>query len=187
MLPIINWLQEQGVQFHFDTEVLNVLFDTRHIEPGAEGEQPQKVATAIVAQDSQGNDKSIHLTENDLVFITNGSCVACSTFGSQTEPAAFDPTIKPGDCWDMWRKIAAQDPSFGKPDVFCTNPEQTNRMSATVTTLDGEIPPYIEKITRRDPFSGHTVTGGIVTARDSGWLLSWTINRQPQFLSLIHI
>ena len=181
VLPIINWLQEQGVQFHFDTEVLNVLFDTRHIEPGAEGEQPQKVATTIVAQDSQGNDKSIHLTENDLVFITNGSCVACSTFGSQTEPAAFDPTIKPGDCWDMWRKIAAQDPSFGKPDVFCTNPEQTNWMSATVTTLDGEILPYIEKICHRDPLSGRVVTGGIVTAKDSGWLMSWTINRQPQF------
>ena len=181
VLPIINWLQEQGVQFHFDTEVLNVLFDTRHIEPGAEGEQPQKVATTIVAQDSQGNDKSIHLTEDDLVFITNGSCVACSTFGSQTEPAAFDPTIKPGDCWDMWRKIAAQDPSFGKPDVFCTNPEQTNWMSATVTTLDGEILPYIEKICHRDPLSGRVVTGGIVTAKDSGWLMSWTINRQPQF------
>ena len=181
ILPLENWLKAQGAQFHFDTEVVNVLFDTRRIEPGAQGEKPQKVATAIVAQSQDGTDKTIQLTENDLVFITNGSCVSCSTFGSQTEPAPFDPTIKPGDCWDMWRKIAAQDPSFGKPDVFCTNPEQTNWMSATVTTLDGEIPPYIEKITRRDPFSGHTVTGGIVTARDSSWLLSWTINRQPQF------
>ena len=181
ILPLVNWLTAHGAQFHFDTEVVNVLFDTRHIEPGAQGEKPQKVATAIIARAQDGTDKTIQLTENDLAFITNGSCVACSTFGSQTEPAAFDPTIKPGDCWDMWRKIAAQDPSFGKPDVFCTNPEQTNWMSATVTTLDGEIPPYIEKITRRDPFSGHTVTGGIVTARDSGWLLSWTINRQPQF------
>ena len=181
ILPLENWLKAQGAQFHFDTEVINVLFDKRHIEPGAQGETPQTVATAIIAQDHTGADKTIQLTENDLVFITNGSCVACSTFGSQTEPAAFDPTIEPGDCWDMWRKIAAQDPSFGKPDVFCTNPEQTNWMSATVTTLDGEIPPYIEKITRRDPFSGHTVTGGIVTAKDSSWLLSWTINRQPQF------
>lgn len=25
------------------------------------------------------------------------------------------------------------------------------------------------------------VTGGIVTVKDSGWLMSWTINRQPQF------
>ena len=54
-------------------------------------------------------------------------------------------------------------------------------MSATVTTLDRRIVPYIEKICKRDPFSGKVVTGGIVTARDSGWLLSWTINRQPQF------
>ena len=41
--------------------------------------------------------------------------------------------------------------------------------------------PYIKKICKRDPFSGKVVTGGIVTVKDSGWLLSWTINRQPQF------
>ena len=43
------------------------------------------------------------------------------------------------------------------------------------------IPQYIEKICKRDPFSGHTVTGGIVTVKDSSWLLSWTLNRQQQF------
>ena len=54
-----------------------------------------------------------------------------------------------------------------------------------MTTRDERIPRYIEKIAKRDPFSGKVVTGGIVTARDSSWLLSWTVNRQP--LSLIHI
>ena len=39
----------------------------------------------------------------------------------------------------------------------------------------------MEKICKRDPFSGGVVTGGIVTAKDSSWLLSWTFNRQPQF------
>lgn len=38
---------------------------------------------------------------------------------------------------------------------------------ATVTTLDDKIPPYIQRIATRDPFSGRVVTGGIVTARDS--------------------
>lgn len=51
----------------------------------------------------------------------------------------------------------------------------------TVTTLDDKIPPYIQRIAKRDPFSGRVVTGGIVTARDSNWLLSWTVNRQPHF------
>lgn len=81
----------------------------------------------------------------------------------------------------MWRKIAKQDSSFGHPDKFCSNPEQSNWMSATVTTLDEKIVPYIKNICQRDPFSGKVVTGGIVTVKDSNWLLSWTFNRQPQF------
>lgn len=58
---------------------------------------------------------------------------------------------------------------------------KTNWESATVTTLDDKIPPYIEKICKRDPFSGRVVTGGIVSVKDSNWLMSWTINRQPHF------
>jgi oleate hydratase len=81
----------------------------------------------------------------------------------------------------MWRRIATQDPSFGHPDVFCGDPEHSKWMSATVTTLDMEIPPYIQKICKRDPFPGRVVTGGIVTVEDSNWLMSWTLNRQQQF------
>ena len=47
--------------------------------------------------------------------------------------------------------------------------------------MDDEIPPYIQKICKRDPFSGRVVTGGIVTVEDSNWLMSWTLNRQQQF------
>ena len=99
----------------------------------------------------------------------------------RTKAAGFDPTIKPGNGWDLWKKIAAQDPSFGHPEKFCSDPELSNWESATITTLDDKIPQYIQKICKRDPFSGHTVTGGIVTVKDSSWLLSWTLNRQQQF------
>ena len=120
--------------------------------------------------------------ENDLVFITNGGCVENSSMGSQTEPAAWAPEIKPGGGWDMWRRIAEQDPSFGHPDVFCSDPEHSKWMSATVDhAWTTEIPPYIQKICKRDPFSGRVVTGGIVTVEDSNWLMSWTLNRQQQF------
>ena len=86
-----------------------------------------------------------------------------------------------GNGWDLWKKIAAQDPSFGHPEKFCSQPELSNWESATITTLDDKIPQYIKKICKRDPFTGHTVTGGIVTVKDSSWLLSWTLNRQQQF------
>ena len=171
ILPMVHYLQEHGVDFQYNTKVVNVEFDIRN---------SRKAARRIVLQ-REGREDAIDLTDNDLVFITNGGCVENSAYGSQNEPAAFNKTIREGGGWDMWRKIAAQDPSFGHPDKFCSDPEQSNWMSATVTTLDRRIVPYIEKICKRDPFSGKVVTGGIVTARDSGWLLSWTINRQPQF------
>ena len=82
---------------------------------------------------------------------------------------------------DLWKKIAAQSPEFGRPEKFCGDPEKSNWESATVTTLDEKILPYIEAICKRDPLSGGVVTGGIVSVKDSSWLLSWTINRQPQF------
>ena len=171
ILPMVHYLQEHGVDFQYNTKVVNVEFDIRN---------GRKAARRIVLQ-REGREDAIDLTDNDLVFITNGGCVENSAYGSQNEPAAFNKTIREGGGGDMWRKIAAQDPSFGHPDKFCSDPEQSNWMSATVTTLDRRIVPYIEKICKRDPFSGKVVTGGIVTARDSGWLLSWTINRQPQF------
>lgn len=173
ILPMIKYLEGFGVKFHYNTKVENVEFDIQEYK---------KVAKRIIYT-TDGNQNSIDLTENDLVFITNGGCVENARLGSQNTPAPFDPEIKSGGGWDMWRKIAEQCNEFGHPDKFCSDPEQTNWMSATVTTLDGRIPPYVEKICKRDPFSGKVVTGGIVTCKDSNWLLSWTFNRQPQFRS----
>ena len=171
ILPMVKYLEGHGVQFHYNTKVVNVEFD---IQPG------KKLAKCIELSTGEGQG-FVDLTENDLVFITNGGCVENSTMGSQDTPAPYSTEIKPGGGWDMWRKIAAQDPAFGNPDKFCYDPEQTNWMSATVETLDQRIIPYIKAICKRDPFTGKVVTGGIVTVKDSSWLLSWTINRQPQF------
>ena len=171
ILPMVEYLKSHGVQFHYDMQVVNVDFNIQ---------KDKKVAKRIDCI-HEGKMTSIELSENDLLFITNGGCVENSTLGDQNTPAAMNVEIQDGCGWDLWRRIAKQDPSFGNPDKFCSDPEKTNWMSATVTTLDQKVVPYIEKICQRDPFSGKVVTGGIVTVKDSNWLLSWTFNRQPQF------
>lgn len=171
ILPLIKYLESNNVDFQYNTKVVDVEFD---IQPH------RKQATSIkILKD--GKEEDIKLTENELVFITNGGCVENSSIGSQNTPAVFNPDIKEGGGWDMWRRISAKDPSFGNPDKFCYDAEKSNWMSATVTVLDDKIVPYIKNICQRDPFSGRVVTGGIVTVKDSKWLLSWTFNRQPQF------
>ncbi len=169
ILPMVKFLEDHHVDFIYDTRVTNVVFDIR---------KDKKTATQIECI-RNGQKMSIQLTENDLVFVTNGSCTENSTLGDETHVPQFNTL--PGGCWELWRNIARQDASFGHPDKFCANPEKTYWESATITTLDNKIPPYLQKICKRDPFSGKVVTGGIVTAKDSNWLLSWTINRQPHF------
>lgn len=173
ILPMVKYLENAGVVFHYNTKVVNVEFDVT---------SNRKQATRIELE-AEGETRFVDLTEDDLVFITNGGCVENSAMGSQNTPAPYNPEIKPGGGWDMWRRIAAQSPDFGNPDKFCYDSELCNWMSATVETLDQRIIPYITNICKRDPFTGKVVTGGIVSIKDSSWLLSWTINRQPQFRS----
>ena len=171
VIPMVKYLKDHGVQFHCGVKVMNVLFDKIG---------DKKMAKTIVTE-HEGQTGNIDLTENDYVFYTNGSNVENSTYGSQTKAAGMDGEIHEGGTFSLWRKIAAQDKEFGHPDKFCMDPEDSNWVSATVNTLDAKILPYIKNVCKRDPLSGKVVTGGIVTVEDSSWLLSATINRQPQF------
>jgi len=169
VLPMYRWLLDQGVTFEFNTEVTDIDFDFT---------AGHKQATAIHwirAGAAGGAD----LGADDLLLTTIGSLTENSDTGDQHTAAALDEG--PAPAWDLWRRIAAKDPSFGHPDVFGAHIPQTKWESATVTTLDPRIPAYIQKVAKRDPFGGKVVTGGIVTAQDSAWLLSWTVNRQPHF------
>ena len=174
ILPLVKYLEAHGVKIEYGVNVKNVLFDCK-------GER--KTATSIVFL-KDGEEHTIDLTEDDLVFITNGCCTDTSCYGDQTHaPDLGGIRNGYGESWDLWRNIAAQDKAFGNPEKFCTAVDKTNWMSATVATSDEEIIDHIMKICKRDPRAGKVTTGGIVTVRDSvdNWYLSWTINRQPQF------
>ena len=171
ILPMQKYLEAAGVDFQFNTEVTNVIFEFK---------EDKKIATAIECK-VNGIEKGIVLTENDLVFVTNGSCTEGTIYGDQNHAPNGDAEVRTSGCWSLWKNIAAQDPSFGHPEKFCSDISKTNWESATITTLDDKIIPYITDICKRDPRTGKVVTGGIVSCQDSRWLLSWTINRQGQF------
>ncbi|QQM20867.1 oleate hydratase [Rhodococcus sp. P-2] len=169
VLPLYTWLLDQGVNFRFDTEVTDIDFDI-----SGEVKRAKRIHWK-----SEGVLGGVDLDGGDLVLTTIGSLTENSSNGDHHTPAKLDEG--PAPAWDLWRRIATKDPAFGRPDVFGGHVAETKWESATVTTLDARIPEYIEKICKRDPFSGRVVTGGIVTARDSKWLMSWTVNRQPHF------
>lgn len=169
VLPMYRWLLDQGVTFDFSTEVTDIDFDIT---------DDRKQATRI-HWIKDGAEGGVDLGENDLVLTTIGSLTENSNDGNHHTAAKLE--TGPAPAWDLWRRIAAKDPSFGHPDVFAGDIPKSKWESATVTTSGPEIPKYIEAIAKRDPFAGKVVTGGIVTAKDSAWLMSWGVNRQPHF------
>lgn len=170
--PMIDWLRKQGGQTEYNCQVEDLEFEIS---------DNKKLATKIVATDTQtGTDKSISLSENDLVFVTTGSLVEASSYGDNF--TAPDLAIDSSESFKLWKNIAKKSPDFGKPEVFTSTIDKTNWESATITVKSQEIASYIEKITQRSPYTGKVVTGGIVTAVDSNWLMSWTINRQGQYM-----
>ena len=171
ILPMQKYLEDAGVDFRFNTRVDNVIFDFR------DGKKIAKTIECTV----KGETKSIDLTENDLVFVTNGSCTEGTIYGDHTHAPVGNAEVRTSGCWSLWKNIAAQDSSFGHPEKFCGDISKSNWESATVTTSDEKIISYIKNICKRDPRTGGVVTGGIVSCKDSSWLLSWTINRQGQF------
>ena len=178
ILPLTKYLMDNGVKIEYGIDVKNVVFDIN---------KDKKVAKQIVYE-SNGEEKTIDLIEDDLVFITNGCCTDTSCYGDQDNAPDLSVIENgKGESWDMWKNIAAQAPNggFGNPDKFCSDIDKTNWMSATIEVSDENIIKHIIDICKRDPRSGKVTTGGIVTVKDStkNWYLSWTINRQPQFKS----
>lgn len=165
--PLLAFLKDHGVIFQYEAQVENIEVDFSN---------NKKVAKKIIFADGKVQD----LTEDDLVFVTNGSITESSTQGSPTEAAPITKDL--GGSWKLWKNLAAQSPEFGKPEVFYDNlPDESWFVSATVTWKNLKIQPYFEKLTHRELRSGKVVTGGIITIKDSNWLMSFTTHRQPHF------
>ena len=176
ILPLVKYLEAHGVSIEYGIDVKNVIF----------AHEGDRILAKQIIYQKDGAEHSIDLTPDDLVFITNGCCTDTSCYGDQTHaPDLSGIENGKGESWDLWKNIAKQAThgEFGKPEVFCSDTEATNWMSATVETANEEIIQHIISVCKRDPREGKVTTGGIVTVKDSteNWYLSWTINRQPQF------
>lgn len=164
--PLLKWLREQGVAFEMGCQVTNIDFmlsgGKRHVEK------------IYVTRD--GRPEEIATNDDDMVFITLGSMTADSTFGSMTSAAPLQ-SRKSGGAWALWETISKSQPDFGKPSVFNGHMEQSLWESFTITLSD---PTFFKLMTT---FTGNEAgTGGLVTFKDSNWLMSVVLPHQPHFI-----
>jgi oleate hydratase len=165
--PLQRWLEAQNVHFILDCKVTDL---ARNTEAG------KLVVTGIHYQ-QKGENKTIEVGDSDLVFLQNGSMTDASSLGSMTS-APKKLTKQDCDSWALWEKLAAEHTDFGNPSAFNSSIAESCWESFTVTLKN---PVFFDKMAE---FSGNQAgTGGLVTFKDSNWLMSIVLAYQPHFIN----
>lgn len=167
VLPLERWLDLQGVQFIRNCTVT----DLDHVDVAG-----KFVVTGIHCLRSGGKDV-ITVHDGDLVFVQNGSMTDASSLGSMNL-APHKLTKADSSSWALWEKLAEDRPEFGNPAAFNSCIAQSYWESFTVTL---DTPAFFDQMQQ---FSGNPAgTGGLVTFKDSNWLMSVVLAHQPHFPS----
>ncbi|MBT2478943.1 oleate hydratase [Streptomyces sp. ISL-94] len=163
--PLLKWLTDQGVTVQLGTRVTDLRL--------AAG---KALTVEAVEWQRDGRSGRTEVGPGDLVMVTNGSMTADSTLGTtDTAPPAPDTSRQSGS-WRLWEALAAKRPGLGNPSVFDSSVEDSTWESFTVTTKD----PTFFKLMQE--FSGSEAgKGGLITFKDSRWLLTIVLNHQPHF------
>jgi oleate hydratase len=165
VLPLQAWLEGKGVQVVTDCKVTDLEHKT---------EAGKFTVTGIHCL-LHGKSELLVVNDGDLVVMQNGSMTDASSLGSMTNAPAWLTKADSGG-WTLWEKLAKGRPEFGNPAAFNSCIAQSCWESFTVTL---KTPAFFDAMNR---FSGNEAgTGGLVTFKDSNWLMSIVLAHQPHF------
>ncbi len=165
VLPLAVWLEKHGVQFVAGADVVDV----------GVGEEGGFVCVNELKVQTVDGLKTVSVADGDLVFLQNASMTDASSIGSMTSPPKR-LTKANSQGWALWEKLAKGRPDFGNPAAFNSSIPESWWESFTVTC---PAPTFFNQM---EAFSGNVAgTGGLVTFKDSNWLMSVVLCAQPHF------
>lgn len=163
--PMERWLRSQGVVFDLDTRVIDVDF----VEQGS-----TRRVDVLHAQ-RRGEPLRYRLATSDLALITIGSMTADATYGDDDHAPRLVRDKRDG-AWTLWESMARKTTGLGRPNAFCGNVDESKWESFTLTMRSRALIRRIEEFTGNPPG-----TGGLMTFKDSSWLMSIVVPHPPHF------
>ncbi|MBV9532828.1 MAG: oleate hydratase [Bradyrhizobium sp.] len=165
--PVVAWLRPRGVNFLTGTFVRDTGF----------APSPDRITVNRLDYERDGATTSIAVGPEDLVLVTTGSQSTDISVGSMSE--APRPPRHSGRSWALWRRLAQARTDFGNPEVFfgAARVPDSRWVTFTVTTKGTEFIDQMSALTDSEPGSG-----GLVTLKDSAWLLSLSILHHPDVI-----
>ncbi len=164
--PLAAWLQARGVKVQTGTFVRDV-----GLAPALD-----RITVERLECERDGVVTPVSVGPQDIVLLTTGSQAADRSAGTMTEPP---PQQRGNSTWALWQRLAKDRPGFGNPDVFFGDAvvSDSRWITFTVTTTGDEFIDQIAALTNSE--SGR---GGLVTLKNSGWVLSLSIFHQPEII-----
>ena len=165
--PLAAWLRPQRVNFLTGAFVQDIGF----------APSPGRMTVNRLDYEQKGAAASAAVAPEDIVLVTTGSQATDLSAGTMTEAPKPQDT---GRSWALWTRLAKEHKGFGNPDTFfgADRTADSRWVTFTVTTTGKEFIDQMTRLTRSDPGSG-----GILTLKDSNWVLSLSIFDQPEVLS----
>jgi oleate hydratase len=164
--PLVAWLRPRGVNFLTGAFVQDIDFVP----------SPGRITVARLDYTRGGSLTSVPVAPDDLVLVTTGSQAADRSTGSMTD--APGPRAS-GRSWALWARLAAGRPQFGNPDAFFGEARipLSRWVTFTVTEKGKEFIDQMFALT-----GSETGRGGLVTLKDSSWVLSVSVFHQPEII-----
>jgi oleate hydratase len=164
--PLVGWIQARGVKIESGVFVRDI-----GLAP-----VPDSITVERLTCERAGVVSEVAVGPEDIVLLTTGSQAADMTAGSMTEPA----TKRSGNAtWSLWQKLAESRPGFGDPSVYFGDAAiaDSRWITFTVTDTGNAFVDQLNKLTNSEPGRG-----GLVTLKDSGWVVSLSIFHQPEII-----
>lgn len=163
--PLVAWLRPRGVNFLAGAFVRDIGFDPA----------PDRITVNRIDFEQDGATQSAVIGSEDIVLATLGSQVENMSVGSMKEPPIPQSA---GRSSALWRRLAEKRPGFGNPELYFGPQKPSSRwVSFTVTTTETSFIDQLSKMTLSKPG-----LGGLLTLKDSGWVLSVTVFHQPEVI-----
>jgi oleate hydratase len=164
--PMVKWLQPRGVNFVTGAFVQDISFSP----------SPGRITVDRLDYERGGVATSVAVAADDIVLMTTGAQAADMSVGSMT---AAPPGQASGRTWALWERLAAGRTDFGNPGAFFGEAriEDSRWITFTVTDKGSD---FVNRVAR---LTGSTSgRGGLVTLKDSNWVLSLSIFHQPEIV-----
>ena len=166
--PLVAWLEAKQINFLKGAFVSDIAFT----------ESSGRMTVNRLEYQRGGASTSVDIAPDDVVFVTTGSQAADLSTGTMHAPPG--PPPNPGRSWALWKTLAERHKGFGNPDAFFGDDRiaDSRWVTFTVTTTGAEFLDEITNLTHSGAGSG-----GLLTLRDSAWVISLSIFEQPEVLS----